>query len=89
MYKKQIIVVLAVFLISNLALSMLIISLSNRAQRQRATNNQLLIQQEENTRNSAIAVRAFECILLVEPQARNQDVVDQCKTDAAASYTKE
>lgn len=86
--KRYTVIILVVFVISQLALSSLIMGLSNRAQKQRSTNMQLLEQQQENTRNGAIAINAFECILLIEPQMRDQNIVDQCKADAAAMYNE-
>lgn len=88
MMKRQFTLLLAVFLVSNFALSTLIVSLSNRAQNQRKANNAVLEEQRETAKKTATAVLAFECILKYQPP-RAQSVIDECKVQAAKQLIEE
>lgn len=89
MMKRQFTLLLVVFLVSNFALSTLIVSLSNRAQNQRKANTQLLDEQRATARKTAIAVKSFECILLIEPQYRTDENLTDCKMKAINEIDKE
>ena len=80
--KKQVVLLLSVFVVSNLALSTLIISLSNRAQRQRATNSSIVEQLRQVARQGSIDSKTTVCILLIDPNARNDENKADCRTKA-------
>lgn len=80
--KRQFTLLLGVFLVSNFALSTLIVSLSNRAQNQRKANAELIAEQRDTARKTAIAVKSFECILLIDPQYRTDESLSDCKLKA-------
>lgn len=79
MNNKSTIAILAVFLVSQVALSTLIINLSNRGQRQRLNTQEIIEQLDEVVKQSQSDVKSFKCILLVQPEDRSKAIVRACE----------
>lgn len=69
---RTFIIICVIFSITNLALSTYLISRSFKSQKQRDTIQQVVENQQK-------AGKAFECILLTQPQDRTPATIEACK----------
>jgi hypothetical protein len=73
--KKYLLIILTVFLVSSMAQSFLVVSLSNRGQKQRLTNQSLIKQTRED-------VLRYECLLLENPGTERVASKTRCAEEA-------
>ena len=82
MKKNYVVILLVTLVVSQLAVSMLIVSLSQRGQKERAKNREVALQIKQES-------LSLKCLLLIPNTQRNQGNIARCDAQAKALVDKQ